>query len=113
MISPVTSIVVERGLHAGEVVTNDSKRAILRLAVLDPLHIEVVVPVAKYGSIKHGMRAEIFPEVVVTNGRLFAHVKIIDRTVDAPSGTFGVRLELANPNYKVPSGSKCKARFPE
>jgi RND family efflux transporter MFP subunit len=111
--SPVTGIVVERGLHAGEVVTNDSKRSIFRLAVLDPLHVEVVVPVAKYGSIKPGMRAEIIPEVAVTKGKLFARVKIIDRTVDAPSGTFGVRLELANPDYKVPSGIKCKARFPD
>ena len=111
--SPVTGIVVERGLNAGEVVTNDSKKAIFRLAVLDPLHIEVVVPVAKYGSIKPGMRAEIIPEVAITKGKLFARVKIIDRMVDAPSGTFGVRLELANPHYAVPSGIKCKARFPD
>ena len=87
--------------------------AIFRLVVLDPLHVEVVVPVAKYGSIKPGMRAEIIPEVAVGKSKLVARVKVIDRMVDAPSGTFGVRLELANPNYDIPSGIKCKARFPD
>ena len=35
-----------------------------------------------------------------------------DRVVDAASGTFGVRLELPNPGYRLPAGLKCKVRFP-
>jgi len=31
--------------------------------------------------------------------------------VDAASGTFGVRLRLPNPGYRVPAGVKCKAHF--
>jgi multidrug efflux pump subunit AcrA (membrane-fusion protein) len=38
-------------------------------------------------------------------------VTVVDRVVDAASGTFGVRLEVPNPNYRLPAGLKCKARF--
>jgi multidrug efflux pump subunit AcrA (membrane-fusion protein) len=41
-----------------------------------------------------------------------AKVTVVDRVVDAASGTFGVRLELPNPGYKLPAGLKCKTRFP-
>jgi hypothetical protein len=32
---------------------------------------------------------------------------------DAASGTFGVRLELANPRGAVPGGIRCQVDFPE
>jgi hypothetical protein len=38
-------------------------------------------------------------------------VTVVDRVVDAASGTFGVRLELPNPDYKLPGGLKCDIRF--
>jgi hypothetical protein len=31
--------------------------------------------------------------------------------VDAASGTFGVRLNLPNPEYRIPAGLKCRARI--
>jgi len=40
-----------------------------------------------------------------------AKVTVVDRVVDAASGTFGVRLELPNPNYRLPAGLKCKVPF--
>ena len=40
-----------------------------------------------------------------------ARVTVVDRVVDAASGTFGVRLELPNPDYRLPAGLKCKVRF--
>jgi hypothetical protein len=38
-------------------------------------------------------------------------VTVVDRVVDAASSTFGVRLELANPDYRLPAGLKCRVRF--
>jgi multidrug efflux pump subunit AcrA (membrane-fusion protein) len=35
-----------------------------------------------------------------------AKATIVDKVVDAASGTFGVRLELPNPDYKLPPGLK-------
>jgi multidrug efflux pump subunit AcrA (membrane-fusion protein) len=36
---------------------------------------------------------------------------IVDRVVDAASGTFGIRLEIPNPGNRIPAGLKCKVRF--
>jgi multidrug resistance efflux pump len=92
--SPIDGVVVERYLSSGEYVEEQS---ILKLAQIHPLNVEVILPVKLYLSIKVGMRAV---------------VKVVDKVVDAASGTFGVRLELPNPTYKLPGGLKCKVIFP-
>jgi hypothetical protein len=38
-------------------------------------------------------------------------VTLMDRVIDPASGTFGVRLELPNPDYAIPSGLHCRVRF--
>ena len=106
--SPVTGVVVERYLSPGEYVED---QAILQLAQIDPLHVEVILPVEKLGSVKEGMRAKVRPEEPV-GGTYEAEVTIVDKVVDAASGTFGVRLELPNPGNKLPAGLKCKVIFP-
>jgi len=40
-----------------------------------------------------------------------AAVGIVDRVIDPASNTFGVRLELPNPDYRLPVGLKCTVRF--
>lgn len=108
IVSPIRGVVVER-LHApGDYVGED---AILTVAGIDPLNVEVVVPVARFGSIRKGMKAEVKPEAPV-GGAHTATVAIVDQVVDAASGTFGVRLKLPNPNYRLPAGLKCEVRFP-
>jgi RND family efflux transporter MFP subunit len=107
--SPVTGVVVERFLHPGEYIED---QPILELAKIDPLHVEVILPVEMLGSVKVGMRATVKPEAPVS-GFYDATVTIVDKVVDAASGTFGVRLHLPNPNYKLPPGLKCKVVFLE
>ena len=51
------------------------------------------------------------PEIPA-GSRHTATVKVIDRLLDAASGTFGVRLELANRQHRIPAGIRCSARFP-
>jgi len=64
------------------------------------------------GAIKVGMQADVTPENPV--GQVYkAKVTIVDRVLDAASGTFGVRLELPNPKYRLPAGLKCKVTFPQ
>jgi multidrug efflux pump subunit AcrA (membrane-fusion protein) len=105
--SPVTGVVTERLLASGEF----AKQApILKVAQLDPLRVEVFVHVAHLGKIAVGMLAEVLPEAPV-NGVYQARVTVVDRVVDAASGTYGVRLELPNPDYRLSAGLKCKVRF--
>lgn len=106
--SPITGVVIERLLSAGEF----AKQApILRLAQIDPLRVEVFAPIALLGRIAVGQRAQIIPEGPL-NQPLEASVTVVDRVADAASGTFGVRLELPNPEHRVTAGLKCKVRFP-
>lgn len=105
--SPVEGIVVERFLSPGEYVNNEP---ILTIASIAPLNVEVIAPVARMGEIKKGMRAEVLPEWPL--GKIYVgKVVIVDQVADAASGTFGVRVELANRRHKIPAGVKCQIRF--
>jgi len=105
--SPVDGVVVKVDLTAGEYV---GEKPIMTIAQIDPLNVEVVVPVSEYGTIKKDMRAEVRPESPV-GGVYMGKVTIVDRVVNAASGSFGVRVELPNHNLAIPSGLKCIVRF--
>ncbi len=105
--STIDGIVVERFLAPGEYVGEDP---ILMAARINPLNVEVIVPVQHIGSIKKGMRAKVRPEKPV-GGVYTGKVVIVDSIIDAASGTFGVRVELPNPSLKLPAGLKCHVRF--
>ena len=110
--SPLDGVVVDRLLHAGELADNrDLRKPILRLADIGTLYVEVLMPLEAFGRIALGQSVEVLPEAPV-GGRYTATVKVIDRVHDAASGTFGVRLEMANPGLKLPAGIKCRASFP-
>lgn len=105
--SPINGVVVERFMHPGEF---PKQEKILKIAQIDPLRVEVYAPVALLGKISVGSAAHVKPESPVT-GEYPAKVTVVDRVVDAASGTFGVRLELPNHDLKLPAGLKCTVRF--
>jgi len=105
--SPISGVVMERLKSPGEFITD---KPILRIAQIDPLRVEVIVPVGKFGTISPGMRAEVTPELA-RKRTYIAEVVIVDKVVDAASGTFGVRLELPNPGNFIPGGLRCSLIF--
>ena len=105
--SPIDGVVVQRYLSPGESVRF---QPMLRLAQIDPLRVEVIVPVSAFGKIKVGQRAIVQPEEPMV-GNYDAEVMIVDRVADAASGTFRVALSLPNPDYELPSGLKCMVQF--
>src|SRR5262245_6687043 len=106
--SPVDGVVTERALFSGEY-RNESNH-LMTIAQIDPLNVEVVLPIKFYGQLKIGSKADILPEDPV-GGVYAAEVVVIDRVLDAASGTFGVRLQLANPDNKLPAGIRCSVKF--
>jgi len=108
--SPVTGVVVDVLLRPGELTSSNQKDPIVKLVQIDPLNVELILPVKAYGSIKAGQRAWVMPEAPV-GGKYIARVEVVDPMFDAASGTFGVRLTLPNPDRKIPAGLKCRARF--
>ncbi len=105
--SPITGVVMERFKTIGEYVED---QPVLRVAQLDPLYVEVFVPVERLGEVTQGMHAQVWSESVPgTNWE--AKVSRVDRVADVASGTYGVRLELPNPDYTVPAGLRCRLQF--
>lgn len=107
LLSPVNGVVAERYMSVGERVEN---RPVLKVAQIDPLRVEVVLPAARFGSLKVGMSARVQPELPGM-GPQKATVAIVDRVIDAASNTFRVRLTLPNPDLGLPSGVRCKVEF--
>jgi len=111
IVSPLTGVVMERLMHPGEVAeAGVGRKPILKLADIDVLHVEVILPVEAFGKVKQGSKADVMPDAPV-GGKYQAVVKVVDRVFDAASGTFGVRLELPNPQRRLPAGMRCKASF--
>lgn len=105
--SPVTGVVLERFKNKGEFVED---QAIVRIAQLDPLYVETIVPITLFGKIERGSAASLsLPNK--TDEKLTAVVNAVDRTADAAAGTFGVRLEIPNPEGEIPAGVKCSVVF--
>ncbi|RZN12810.1 hypothetical protein CWO91_02730 [Bradyrhizobium genosp. SA-3] len=106
--SPIDGVVVDRLLVPGEYRNDQSP--VLTLAQIDPLRVEVFVPTAYFGQIRADSRAKVRPELPI-GGVYMASVTIVDRVLDAASGTFGVRLALPNPRLALPGGIRCKVAF--
>jgi len=109
--SPFNGVVVDRMLNPGDLAEpGNVKNPILKLAKIDPLKVEVILPLGAYGTIKTGMTGQVTPEVI--GGTYPASVKVVDKVLDAASGTFGVSLEMPNHKRLIPGGIRCQVEFP-
>lgn len=106
--SPFDGVVVERFINVGERV---EEKPVMRVAVTDPLRVELMVPSAQYGVVKLGDQLRIHPELPGVEP-VFATVSQVDRVFDAASNSFRVRLTLPNPQNRLPAGLRCKADMP-
>jgi RND family efflux transporter MFP subunit len=106
--SPFDGVVTDRTLAAGEFAYEQAP--IMPVAEIDPLHVEVYAPLDYYHRVKQGMLAEVHPEEPI-GGSYIGTVTIVDRVFDAGSGTFGIRLDLPNPDHALPAGLHCTLRF--
>jgi len=113
IISPLTGVVMERLMHPGEVAeAGVGLKPMLKIADIDVLHVEVILPVEAFGIVKPGIKVDVMPDAPI-GGKYQAVVTVVDRVFDAASGTFGVRLDLPNRQRKLPAGMRCKANFPQ
>ena len=103
--SPSNGVVADRYLSVGERV---EEKPMFRVAVVDPLRVEVVLPVAMYSQIRRGMTMSILPEFPGAKARV-AQVVLVDSLIEGASNTFRARLELPNPDHSLPAGLRCKA----
>jgi len=105
--SPANGVIAERYVSPGERV---EEKPIVRLATIDPLRVEVVIPAQLFGSIQAGAWLNVVPELPNAKPRL-AKVVLVDPLIDGPSNTFRARLQLPNANYEVPAGMRCRVEL--
>jgi RND family efflux transporter MFP subunit len=105
--SPIDGVVVRRILHPGEYA---DPLDLMELARVDPLRVEVFVPVSMLGRIQAGMSGQVTLEEPLSSVHE-AEVVVVDQVVDSASGTFGVRLEIPNADHALPAGVRCRVRF--
>jgi len=106
--SPIDGVVMDRNLSAGEYVHKQA--SVVKIARIDLLNVEAFVPIAHYGRIRTGMLADVRPQEPI-GGHYAAKVSVVDKVLNAASGTFRVRLELNSPNFRVPGGVRCSLKF--
>jgi RND family efflux transporter MFP subunit len=105
--SPIDGFVLQQFKRAGEYV---EEQAIVRVAQLDPLSVEAILPIEMFGKIEVGQTASVHLNAFA--GKQYdARVKIVDPMGNAASGTFGVTLELPNKSHEIPAGLKCSVVF--
>lgn len=106
--SPFDGVVVERFKSPGEYVDEEP---IVRVAQLDPLRVEVIVPLERYDELAPGMTLEVRAESE-PYAPWHATVTAVDAVGDPASGTLRARLELPNPDRARLAGVKCTASLP-
>lgn len=107
--SPIDGSVVNRYASSGEYVDGEP---VFKIAQLDPLHVEVIVPIEYLDTLTAGMQAGVVLEAPgFAHRSLEAHIARIDAVADAASATYGVRLVIDNPELNIPSGVRCSVDF--
>ena len=101
--SPIDGVVAERYVSTGERI---DQKQMFRIARIDPLKVELIVPAALFGSVLPGSLTQVTPDVPGIGAR-DARVVLVDRMIDAASNTFRVRASLANPGGAIPAGARC------
>ena len=104
-LSPIAGVVASRKVEPGQYVGTDPA---FEVVALNPLRVELVFRGRAFGSIRRGSKVNIMLGAPV-NGIRAGTVTIVDRALDARSGTFGVRVVLPNAGLLIPAGVPCKA----
>ncbi len=106
--SPIDGIVIDLYRRNGERV---EEKPMMKIATVNPLHAELVLPAAMYGRLKIGDTVLVQPTLEgqpATPGT----VKLVDRVVEPASNTFRARVMLPNPTGSIPAGLRCQVSLP-
>jgi RND family efflux transporter MFP subunit len=106
--SPLDGFVTAQGASAGEFLRQDG--IVFTVARTDPLYIEAYAPTEYYGRLVTGVTGKVALDQPPGTS-MDAEVTVIDAVFDAASNTFGLRLELPNPDNALPAGQHCRVTF--
>jgi len=105
--SPVAGIVERVHVEVGESI--NGLAAVLRIVRIDPLWIDVHVPIAEAARLSHGQTASVAftgTNPTTLNGRTI----FLSVVADSASATLRSRIELPNPSLR-PAGEQVQVRY--
>ncbi|HEX2138255.1 MAG TPA: efflux RND transporter periplasmic adaptor subunit [Woeseiaceae bacterium] len=106
--TPISGVVVEINRSEGEYLAEGDHVA--SIAQIDPVRAEAFLPLEMLGRVKEGDVVRVFPQEPV--GReLKGVVDVVDRVVEARSGTIGIRVRVENPEKLTLAGLRCELEF--
>jgi len=103
ILSPFDGVVTARLMSTGELYNEQGP--LLIIARTDPLHVETFLPLSQWDKIELGKNAAVTLE---TGEEVMGKIIVIDAILDAATGTFGVRIELPNPDGSILAGQRCE-----
>ena len=106
--APLAGIVVRVDKDVGEAA--EEYRPLVRLVVLDVLHVIAHVPHDVAARLQPGASARLIVDDR-PGARHACRVLMVDPVIDAASGTCRVKLELPNPKHQVAAGSRATVHF--
>ncbi len=104
--APFDGVVTSRLMSKGELYNEQDP--ILVIAGVDPLFIETFLPIAERSRVREGAE---FPIELENGQSVSGRVAVIDPVLDAATGTFGIRLEVPNPDRAIIAGQRCRVFF--
>lgn len=108
--SPIDGIVADIGARVGEFIRQDS--TVATIVQTDPLYVDAYLPTDLWSATQVGATARIGlerPAQVTLEGRIV----VVDSVFDTASDTFGIRVELPNPDNGIPGGQRCRLELVE
>lgn len=109
LLSPITGVVTERLATVGEYQSGETH--VVTLSRINMLRVEAFVPIAYHPHLAVGQTVSVTPEAPFDRPRE-AKIRSMDRVFDAATATFGIRMELENPDLSLPAGLRCTVAFP-
>lgn len=101
--APFDGVVTDRLMSVGELYNEQDP--VLVVARVDPLVVDSYLPGTARGQVSPGMAARL---VLESGQAVTAVVGVIDPVLDAATGTFGIRLDLPNPDGLILAGQSCR-----
>lgn len=86
--------------------TIDTSQALIRLANLDRLRVEMHLPVALFGRLVSGHTYQLRASAPA-NRRVSASLKYTAPVIESTSGTFRAVFEIENDTEQLPAGTEC------
>jgi RND family efflux transporter MFP subunit len=104
--APISGVIAEEFLKAGESAEGGNMK-VMRVVQLDPLWVEVPVPITQARQIKKSDPARVtFDDGKMLSGK----VDVVSPVGDSASETLLIRVEVSNPE-KIPSGENVFVSF--